>query len=243
MQTQGSGGERLIQMAILSKDKKISNTLEAFSETYCAANGKLCRCTVFSDFEAFASALYPEMYAVVFSDCAGGQEELTLLRDRVPRASIVLVSEDVSVAMIGYTVDASGFLSLPVDYEEFACVFERACRRARREDDKRLIIKGGARYCRVYVKDVRFVEVSGRCLTYHLFDGTITARGQLCGAEKGLEQAGFYRCSANYMVNLRYIESFDRNSVRIGSSEIPVSLRKKRDFYGRLNGSNRRRIP
>ena len=145
--------------------------------------------------------------------------------------------------MSGYTIDASGVLTIPVDYELFEEAFERAYNRARREDNRRFLIKDGIGCRRVYVKDVQFVEVSGRSITYHLFDGTITLRGHLCGIEKGLVQMGFYRCSANYMVNLRYIESFDRNSVRIGSREIPVSPRKKRDFYVRLDGSNRRRIP
>lgn len=239
-----SRGERLIQIAIISDDEEIADTLQAFSTAYCVTKGKRCRCTVFPGLEAFAAALYPEMFAVVFSSCVSGEGALVKLRNSVPHAGILLVSGDASsAAMSGYAIDAAGVLTVPVDYELFEEAFERAYNRARREDNRRFLIKDGIGCRRVYVKDVQFVEVSGRSITYHLFDGTITLRGHLCGIEKGLEQMGFYRCSANYMVNLRYIESFDRNSVRIGSREIPVSPRKKRDFYGRLDGSNRRRIP
>ena len=239
---QMSREERLIQVAILSDDKKISGVLKKFSEDCCRTKGTPCRCTVFSDLDSFSAALYPEMYTVVFSVCAGRTETLVLLRKIVPRASIILVSEDVSAAMSGYMIEASGVLSVPVGYDQFVCAFERACCRDRKENGKSLLIKEGGEYYRVYTKDLKFVEVSDHYLIYHLFDGTLTMRGQLCGVEKGLEQAGFYRCSAKYMVNLRYIECLSRNSVRIDSVEIPVSRHKKKEFYGRLSGRSRRKV-
>lgn len=137
--------ERLIQVAILSDDKKISRILKKFSENCCRTKGTPCRCTVFSDLDSFSAALYPEMYTVVFSGCAGRTETLVLLRKIVPRASIILVSEDVSAAKSGYMIDASGVLSVPVGYDQFVCAFERACCRDRKENGKSLLIKEGGR--------------------------------------------------------------------------------------------------
>ena len=69
----------------------------------------------------------------------------------------------------GYMIDAAGFLALPVEYNQFASAFKRACRRVRRERDKSILLEGGTWCRRVYAKDVQFVEVNGRFLIYHLF--------------------------------------------------------------------------
>ena len=238
-----SGGERLIQIAIVSEDKQISDGIEAFCGICCAAQGKPYRCTAFADVDSFAAALYPAMYAVIISSCAGGEKALARLRAAVPQAGIILYAEDACTSMCGYAIDASGFLTLPIGYEPFAESFERACRRAQKERGNNLLVKDGWEFRRISVKDVRFVEVSGHFLIYHLFDGAVTLRGQLRGVEKRLEQEGFYRCSVKYMVNLRYIECPARNVVRVGSSEIPVSRRRRGDFYGRLRGSGRLGAP
>ena len=172
-----------------------------------------------------------------------GEESLALLRKAAPHAGIILVSKDPANAMLGYAVEASGFLSLPLGDEALSQAFARAYRRAQEEDDGSILIKEKSGYRRVYARDVRFVQVSGHRLIFHLFDGTITTRGQLCGAEERLEKAGFFRCSANYMVNLRYVEWPNRGRVRVGSSETPVSRQKKGDLYGRLCGRARRKVP
>lgn len=241
--TQMSMEEGLVQIAILSQDKKLSDALAASSGAYCSAFGMPCRCSVYPGAESFAAALQPEMYAVVFTDCTGGEESLALLRKAAPHAGIILVSKEPANAMLGYAVEASGFLSLPLGDEAFSQAFARAYRRAQEEDDGSILIKEKSGYRRVYARDVRFVQVSGHRLIFHLFDGTITTRGQLCGAEERLEKAGFFRCSANYMVNLRYVEWPNRGRVRVGSSEIPVSRQKKGDLYGRLCGRARRKVP
>ena len=82
-----SRGERLIQIAIISDDKEIADTLQAFSTAYCVTKGKRCRCTVFPGLEAFAAALYPEMFAVVFSSCVSGEGALVKLRNERERLS------------------------------------------------------------------------------------------------------------------------------------------------------------
>lgn len=225
-----SGEDQLIQIAIVSDDKKLAGALRALTGVCCASMGKLCRCALVSDLEAFAASLCPDMYAVVFSSFTGGEGDLFSLRKAAPRAGVILVSGDAASAVNGYMIEAAGFLTVPVEYNLFASAFKRACRRVRRERDKSILLEGGAWCRRVYAKDVQFVEVNGRFLIYHLFGGSVTTRGQLCGEEKLLEQMGFYRCSAKYMVNLRYVERFDGENVYVGGSKIPVSRRKKEDF-------------
>ena len=170
------------------------------------------------------------MYAVVFSSFTGGEGDLFSLRKAAPRAGVILVSADITSAVSGYMIDAAGFLALPVEYNQFASAFKRACRRVRRERDKSILLEGGTWCRRVYAKDVQFVEVNGRFLIYHLFGGSVTTRGQLCGEEKLLEQMGFYRCSAKYMVNLRYVERSTAKTCTSAAARSPFRGGKRKIF-------------
>lgn len=225
-----SGEDQLIQIAIVSDDKKLAGALRALTGVCCASMGKLCRCALFSDLEAFAASLCPDMYAVVFSSFTGGEGDLFSLRKAAPRAGVILVSADITSAVSGYMIDAAGFLALPVEYNQFASAFKRACRRARAEKRGSVLLKEGNWCRRICIDDVQFVEVNGRFLLFHLTDGVVTVHGQLCHIENDLGRAGFYRCSAKYMVNLRHIECYDGSAVYVGESKIPVSRRKKEDF-------------
>ena len=82
-----SGEDQLIQIAIVSDDKKLAGALRALTGVCCASMGKLCRCALVSDLEAFAASLCPDMYAVVFSSFTGGEGDLFSLRKAAPRAA------------------------------------------------------------------------------------------------------------------------------------------------------------
>lgn len=143
-----------IQIAIIGAEEQISDALQAFSGTCCAAMDRSCRCAVFSDAESFAASARRKEYDVVFCG-AGGDEALALLRGAAPRAGMILVSRDVSAAVRGYAVEASGFLSVPVEYEAFVHAFGRACRRAEEEDRLGFFIREGDGYRRVRARELR----------------------------------------------------------------------------------------
>ena len=100
-----SGEDQLIQIAIVSDDKKLAGALRALTGVCCASMGKLCRCALVSDLEAFAASLCPDMYAVVFSSFTGGEGDLFSLRKAAPRAGVILVSADITSAVSGYMID------------------------------------------------------------------------------------------------------------------------------------------
>lgn len=143
-----------IQIAIIGAEEQISDALQAFSGTCCAAMDRPCRCAVFSDAESFAASARREEYDVVFCG-AGGDEALALLRGAAPRAGMILVSRDVSDAVRGYAVEASGFLFVPVEREAFAHAFGRACRRVEEEDRLGFFIREGDGYRRVRARELR----------------------------------------------------------------------------------------
>ena len=60
-----------IQIAIIGAEGQISDALQAFSGTCCAAMDRPCRCAVFSDAESFAASARREEYDVVF--CGAGR--------------------------------------------------------------------------------------------------------------------------------------------------------------------------
>lgn len=237
-----TGREKHIQIAIVSDDRAVATTFKAFCGAFCAAEELHCRCNVFSGIASFAASLYAELYTVVFSSFTE-EEDLARLRGAAPRAGVVLISDDAAAAVRGYAIEACHILPRRPDFAQFDAACRHACRRARAEKRGSVLLKEGNWCRRICIDDVQFVEVNGRFLLFHLTDGVVTVHGQLCHIENDLGRAGFYRCSAKYMVNLRHIECYDGSSVYVGESKIPVSRRKKEDFFGQLGGVVRRGLP
>ena len=85
------------------------------------------------------------------------------------------------------------------------------------------------------MRDIRYIEVRGHFLTFHLIGEAFTARGNFGKLEEELQQKGhFFRIFKSYLVNLDHVTGINQNSALVGEDELLISRSRKQKFLCEL---------
>lgn len=161
----------------------------------------------------------------------GGFEVAHRVRELDERVVIVFVTRMGQLAIRGYEVDALSYLVKPVAYSTFALALTRCLRRVRRSVDAHLMVPSARGTARVDTADVVYVASDKHRITVHAVDAQYTFTGTLKAVEARLGDAGFFRTSSSFLVNLRHVVAVHRSGcVVLGGHEVPVSRARRRDF-------------
>lgn len=220
----------MLRIAIVETERAKAEQLCGYIAQYAQERGEECRVAAYADAAEFLRAYSFDCDVAVLDTAlpaCGGLEAARALRAVDECVGLILTAEDAAFALEGYAVRAAAYLISPVGRAEFFRAMDRAARRAALARRGEICITAGGTSRRIPAAQVRYIEACGRCLVYHLFDGTVTAAGRLSSVEAALGGSGFYRCSAAHMVNLRYVTALDGGRVRLGDVDLPVSRRRK----------------
>jgi len=140
------------------------------------------------------------------------------------------------------------FLVKPVADEKLKEVLDRAQKELERcgdmsgKHDKYIEIQSGTSHVRVNLTQLLYAEVYDRKTILHMKDESIEYYGQLSALE-GLVGNDFYRIHRSYLVNMKYVERYDRTSVTtLGGDIIPIARREYDGFLKAYMEYSRRRI-
>lgn len=165
-----------------------------------------------------------------------GMELARTLRERLPepRPAVIFVSGYEQYVFDAFDVGAFQYLLKPVDPERFARVFARAAEWVRRREEaapRALLLQSRGISRRVDPEHLCYAESRGHTVTLHLREEepfSCYARLGDLEAELGPD---FCRIHKGYLVNLQYVESCTRTSVRLsGGAVLPVSKYKYAGF-------------
>lgn len=83
----------------------------------------------------------------------------------------------------------------------------------------------------IKIKDIIYIETSGRNLLVHTRDHKYTCSGSIKGMLEILKSEGFYKSHQSYLVNLDEVESFDNKDIYMKNHEkVMLSKRQRRSF-------------
>ncbi len=148
---------------------------------------------------------------------------------------LIMMNATAKYAVHAYSVEAKDYLLKPVD----PIKAEESLRRAENYlkanvHTKRIIINEDGVLHRVSLDRIRYIEVNGHFLKYHLENEELISRGKLDEKEEELKNYGFFRIYKCYLVNLSYVDKVTVNSVFIGKEELLISRFRKKNFLAAL---------
>ena len=198
----------------------------------------------FSEFqESFAS-----QFDLVFLDIelpdGNGMELARWIRQKDSFVSLIFVTHLAQYAIHGYSVEALDYILKPIAYPTFSMKLQRAIIRILNSRQEPFTVTTGANTIRIDANRLKYVEIYKHHILYHLEDRVIEAYGVLSQVETELPKRGFYRCSNSFIVNFRFVDSFDSTYVYIGEAKIPISRAKKKELvseYHRYYGDMEKR--
>ena len=197
---------------------------------YASAGDCLAGCQgidlLFLDIELNASGAVPNGMALARS-----------LRERAlePQPVIVFVTGYERYVFDAFDVGAFQYLLKPVNEEMFAQVFARAVEQiqTRREHPQRgrvLTLQSANTSKTVLLDNIRYIESSDHKVVLHLRDGEFACYAKIRDLELELQEQ-FFRIHKGYLVNLSYVDGYNKTEVTLTNGEtLLLSKYKYQDF-------------
>ena len=177
-----------------------------------------------------------------------GMDVAKTLRDRDWRKILIFITGEEDQVFNSFDLHAFHFLVKPVADEKLKEVLENAVKDLKRSEgesgknDKYIEIQSGTSHIRVNLSLLLYAEVYDRKTILHMKNESIEYYGQLSVLES-LVGKDFYRIHRSYLVNMKYVERYDRTSVTLtGGDNIPISRREYDGFLKAYLEYSRRRI-
>ncbi len=160
-----------------------------------------------------------------------GMEAAKRIRQMDNRVMIIFITMLTQYAIEGYSVGAFDYVLKPVRYEEFSTKMDRVCRMlAHQNTSLTLEVRTKEEIRRISADDITFIEISNHDVLIHTDCEIIRQWGNLKSYEEKLTPVHFVRCSASFLVNLKYVRAVNGNSVIVHGHELPISASKRKNF-------------
>lgn len=146
---------------------------------------------------------------------------------------IIFVTGHEKYVFDAFDVGAFQYLVKPLKEQKFAEVFERAAKQlesAAQQCRKELVIRYAGEKKAIPFHDIYYMESQNHTIVMHLKSGRLEYYGKIADLEE--ELAGqFYRIHRGYLINLFYVEGYDRTEVRMANEDKLLISRYKYDGF------------
>lgn len=96
-------------------------------------------------------------------------------------------------------------------------------------------IKDGHRVHQLLAKDVYFIKGLKEYVVWHTTSKNIVALQTLSSIENDYQKMGFLRVHKSYIVNMKYVSSFEKNNLYVQGEIIPVGRAFKKNVFDFFN--------
>ncbi|MBQ1490336.1 MAG: response regulator transcription factor [Blautia sp.] len=193
--------------------------------------------TTFPSGEAFLSSYQPD-YDIVFMDIEmpgiNGMETARRLRKIDGQVILIFITHMAQFAISGYEVEALDFILKPVNYYSFAVKVKRAIARSNPRQEDFIQVKTSSETMFLRISSIRFIEVLGHYVIFHTTAGDYQEYATLKEVESRLNRPYFVHANRSFLVNLRYVDSVNKESVRLEEDEITISRPQKKAFFAAM---------
>lgn len=152
-------------------------------------------------------------FDMLFYDTEGSrdaEEELLRLVQTAPNCRLVLLSDSERHAVFGYALRAVGYITTPLDKEEYLSLLIHLIREQVQKKEQFLPLKVNGVWSQLDMSHITYVESAGHSLLFHLSDKReLKVMAGFRDYQRLLDlNPDFFRCHKSYMVNMRYVREW-----------------------------------
>lgn len=171
---------------------------------------------------------------IVFLDIGmngmNGMEAARVLREQGDGCRLVFLTAYPNYVFEAFDVEASHFLTKPVDLQKLREVLLRLVERLSEDEHRFLTVRQGAAVSRVDLADILYMEVFDHRVLVHTSKERLDFNGQLERLEQQFP-ADFFRCHRSYLVHFAAIRQYDQREITMVNGErLPIARRKYSAF-------------
>lgn len=230
----------MIKIAIVEDDIKFSNTLKELIKQYGDESKIVFDVHKFSNAEMFLDKFKSD-YDIILLDISlpgiDGIETANKIRKCDEIVSIIFITSLAQYALCGYKVSAKDYFVKPISYLELKMCFDRIIPSINKDKmNKSIKINLKKNVKKVELDNIYYIESFGHMIIYHTVDGDISVRGDpIKTIEKELAPYGFACCASYYLVNLKYCDYIEGDTLVLNNKTIKISRTKKKQFIEKLS--------
>lgn len=146
-------------------------------------------------------------------------------------------------ALKSYELDAVDYLLKPIEKTRLEKAINKAQVFSRLLSDETekitlesnnvefLLIKADRRFHRINFEDIRYIEGLKDYVVLYVGHQRLITAMNLKTIHQKMPQHNFLRVSKSYVINVKYIDSFDHHTIYMGETEVPLGEIYKKDFF------------
>ena len=222
----------MLKIAICEDDNIQRKGILNMIDRYLGIGGKEYEAFEFTSGEKLLTCT--EKFDIFFLDIQmdniSGIDTAKQIRKAYEKAIIIFITGFKDYVFDAFDVHAFQYIIKPINENKFNEVLNSAIRLLSKKD-KLLIAKTSNSSYKVFLKDILYLESNQRKVKIHTTYDVIEYYYKISDLEKELLEDNFYRCHKSYIVNLKYVQSFDNTFITLKNSEkVYISKYKLTDF-------------
>ncbi len=164
-----------------------------------------------------------------------GMKTAELFRKNSFSKILIFLTSSRKYVFDAYNVEAFQYLVKPVSDEKLKTVLQRAANKIKDHPKEFFIIQREREKIKLFLEDIYYFEIKGRMIYVHGRKGVFSYYEQIGTLEMSLREKGFFRCHKSYLVNLQYVETYNRQEVVLENGErIMIARRRYEEFCNAL---------
>lgn len=176
-----------------------------------------------------------ESFDIIFLDIImqelDGMKTAQLFRKKAFDKILIFVSSSREYVFEAYDVEAFQYLLKPVDDRKLKSVLRKAVLKTERRSQEFIVVSRERQKKKLFLDDIYYFEINGRVVDVHGAEGIFTYYEQIGELEDKLRDKGFFRCHKSYLINLKYVDGYNRQEVILGNGEtIVIAKRRYEEF-------------
>ena len=176
-----------------------------------------------------------EGFDIVFLDIImrdlDGMKTAQIFRKKAFDKILIFVSSSREYVFEAYDVEAFQYLLKPVDEGKLKRVLQKAVLKTESRSQEFIILSRDRQKKKLFLDDIYYVEIKGRMVDVHGPEGIFTYYEQIGTLENRLREKGFFRCHKSYLINLKYVERYNRQEVILENGKKIVIAKRRYDKF------------
>ena len=176
-----------------------------------------------------------EGFDIVFLDIImrdlDGMKTAQILREKASDKILIFVSSSREYVFEAYDVEAFQYLLKPVDEGKLKRVLQKAVLKTESRSQEFIILSRDRQKKKLFLDDIYYFEIKGRMVDVHGPEGIFTYYEQIGTLENRLREKGFFRCHKSYLINLKYVERYNRQEVILENGKKIVIAKRRYDKF------------
>ncbi|EAY31234.1 LytR/AlgR family response regulator transcription factor [Microscilla marina] len=162
------------------------------------------------------------------------------------KPAVIFTTAYADYAVEGFNLDAVDYLLKPISFDRFLKAANKAesflaSKQSGKEvvgadeaPTEHLFVKTEYKIVKVNLKDIWYVEGLKDYIKIVTFEGQLLTLQSMKNMQETLPDAQFMRVHKSYIIAMAYIESIERNKIKIQDKWIPIGTTYRDQFYKRI---------